>query len=74
MILIKIEFNHLKRIDENKEFSKKRINFCKNLIFTNEERLISNSDIFITVPTPIFENKKPDLTFLKKHVCWLVEI
>ena len=61
-----------KGIDENKEFSKKRINFCKNLIFTNEERLISNSDIFIiTVPTPIFENKKPDLTFLKK-ACLLV--
>ena len=61
-----------KGIDENEEFSKKKIKLCKNLNFTTEEKFISNSEIFIiTVPTPIFENKKPDLTFLKK-ACLLV--
>jgi len=37
-----------------------------NLIFTNDESKISNSSIYIiTVPTPIYKNKKPNLTAIK---------
>ena len=37
-----------------------------NLIFTNDASKISNSSIYIiTVPTPIYKNKKPNLTSIK---------
>ena len=40
---------------------------AKKLRFTYNERELNNTDIFIVaVPTPIDENKKPDLTMLKK--------
>ena len=58
--------NNLKRgIDITKEFTKNQIKSKKNLKFTNNSKDIKNSDVFfITVPTPIKKNKKPDLSFL----------
>ncbi len=53
--------------DSNKEFSRKKINLLKNLKVTNQIQKTRNSEIFIiTVPTPIFKNKLPNLNFLKK--------
>lgn len=53
--------------DSNNEFSKKKINLSKNLKFTNQIQKTKNSEIFIiTVPTPIFKNKLPNLNYLKK--------
>ena len=60
------ELNYFK--DLNREFSKNQLqNILKNtnLIFTFEKELLSVCNIFIvTVPTPINENKEPDLTLL----------
>lgn len=56
-----------KGLDRNKIFSRKKLNEVKNIKFTNNQRLLRKIDIFIiTVPTPIDENKKPDLYFLKE--------
>ena len=61
-----------KGIDYNKQFTKKNFQNCKNLNFTSNEKKLINTDIFIiTVPTPIFENKKPDLSYLRK-ACLLI--
>tara|TARA_B100001029_G_C14588732_1_gene197871 strand:- start:40 stop:444 length:405 start_codon:yes stop_codon:yes gene_type:complete len=44
----------------------------KNICFTNNFNLIKKSNLFIvTVPTPIFKNKKPDLSHLK-NVCQIL--
>ena len=49
-------------IESNDQFTKKKIKSCKNLIFSNNNKDIENSDIFIvTVPTPIYKNKVPNL-------------
>ena len=54
-------------IESNDQFTKKKIKSCKNLIFSNNNKDIENSDIFIvTVPTPIYKNKMPNLSHLKK--------
>ena len=48
-------------IDSTKEFSKKYIKSSKNLIITDQIDELSDRTIFIvTVPTPIYKNKKPD--------------
>ena len=53
----------LKNKDINKEVKKLKIN--KRLILTSNKKNIDNSDFFIvTVPTPIYKNKKPNLTSL----------
>jgi UDP-N-acetyl-D-glucosamine/UDP-N-acetyl-D-galactosamine dehydrogenase len=54
-------------IDKNLEFSKKKLQNSKKLIFTcNEEDLKSANCFIITVPTPIDKFKKPDLMPLMK--------
>ena len=63
-----------KRIDElkkcndiNGEFSKKDFKKNKNLTFTDNKNEIKDCNIYIiTVPTPIKENKEPDLRPLLK--------
>tara|TARA_Y100000389_G_scaffold201809_1_gene245411 strand:+ start:1187 stop:2467 length:1281 start_codon:yes stop_codon:yes gene_type:complete len=52
--------------DINLETSEKELKLSKNLIFTNKISDIRDCRIFIvTVPTPIDNNKKPDLKMLK---------
>jgi len=47
--------------DSTKEFSKEYIRSSKNLKITNQINKLTNRSIFIiTVPTPIYKNKKPD--------------
>ena len=56
-------------IDSNKKkVDKYKIKYkTKNIVFANQSYNLSNCNIFIVaVPTPIYDNKKPDLTFLKK--------
>lgn len=54
-----------KKIDTTKEIKKKFFNQAKNIIFTNNETDLQNSEFFIiAVPTPINEYKKPDLSLL----------
>ena len=53
--------------DLNLEVSKKEFEHSSNLIFTNDIKKISKCNIFIvTIPTPIDQNNKPDLSLLKK--------
>jgi UDP-N-acetyl-D-glucosamine/UDP-N-acetyl-D-galactosamine dehydrogenase len=50
-----------KGYDSTKEFTKNYIKSAKKLKITNQLQQLSNSTIFIvTVPTPIYKNKKPD--------------
>ena len=52
--------------DENLETTKKELKASKNLVFTNKIIDTRDCKIFIvTVPTPIDNNKKPDLRMLK---------
>ena len=45
----------------------KNLNFKKKIIFTNNSFDLSNSDLFIiTVPTPVYKNKEPNLKPLLK--------
>jgi UDP-N-acetyl-D-galactosamine dehydrogenase len=45
----------------------KNFNFKKKIIFTNNSFDLSNSDLFIiTVPTPVYKNKEPNLKPLLK--------
>ena len=56
-----------KSFDENQEINLKEFNFYKDLKFTYKEEDLYNNDIFIiSVPTPIDNYKKPDLTYIKK--------
>ena len=51
-----------------KEFSKKEL-LKKSILYSNNLNHAANCNIFIiTVPTPIYQNKKPDLSHLK-DVC-----
>tara|TARA_X000000950_G_scaffold278491_1_gene369508 strand:+ start:2702 stop:3973 length:1272 start_codon:yes stop_codon:yes gene_type:complete len=51
--------------DRNNQFNKKELFKCKKLLFTNNTNNLNNTDIFIvTVPTPIYKNKSPDLRHL----------
>ena len=57
--------NLKKGIDTSLEFSKQYIKSAKNLLITSEINDLKNCNFFIiTVPTPIFKNKKPDLSYL----------
>ena len=54
-----------KNIDETNEVSSEALEFC-DVYFSDSINDISDCNIYIiTVPTPIDEFKKPDLTFLK---------
>ena len=62
----KIRISNLKKnIDSNNEFKKKKL-ISKNIDFTSNPRdLVKVNFFIITVPTPIFKNKKPNLNFIK---------
>ena len=52
--------------DENLETTKKELKASKNLVFTNKITDTRDCKIFIvTAPTPVDNNKKPDLRMLK---------
>ena len=59
--------NELKTgFDRNFEFSKKEIKKINEKKFSHRYQDLYNSDVYIiTVPTPIFKSKIPDLRFLK---------
>ena len=59
---------NLKRnIDTTEEVNKNELSKAKSIKFTSNKNDINFVDIFIvTVPTPIFKNKIPDLRLLKK--------
>ena len=59
--------NNLKNnIDSTSEISSKLIRQNKKINFTyNEHDLKSANFYIVTVPTPIFKNKKPDLSYIK---------
>ena len=61
--------NALKKgIDKFREFRKKELN-KKTILYSNKLNEVRGCDLFIiTVPTPIYKNKKPDLSHLK-DVC-----
>ena len=51
-----------KGFDRNKQFTKKELNRCHNLFFSDNKDDLKKTHIFIvTVPTPILNNKNPDL-------------
>ena len=55
----------IKGYDRNNQFTKKELSNCKRLFFTEESSYLNDTDIFIvTVPTPIYTNKSPDLRHL----------
>ena len=59
--------NLKKNNDFTKEISKISLKKAKNLKFTSKLREISDCNIYIiTVPTPIYRNKKPNLKLLIK--------
>ncbi len=52
--------------DRTNEISKNQITTAKNIIFTSEKKKLIEADIFIiTVPTPIDDSKRPDLSILE---------
>ncbi len=54
-------------LDENNEIKKNELKKLKKLYFTENEKDLKKSNIFIiAVPTPIKKNKKPNLIFLKQ--------
>ncbi len=61
--------NLKKNIDINNEHSKIEIKKAKKLFFSNNLNDIKFCNVFIfTLPTPIFKNKLPDLSILKKSL------
>ena len=59
-------FKRVKELNEsndiNREFSKEELSSAKNIVFTNNHFDIINANIYIiTVPTPIDNDKKPNL-------------
>ena len=57
------------KIDVNKEFESKKFNNIKKIIFTNKIKDIKKCNFFILcLPTPIYKNKKPDLTNLNDAI------
>ena len=60
--------NELKEgFDRNKIFSEKELKSIKNIIFSDDKKLLLNCDVFIvTVPTPIDKDNNPNLKFLKE--------
>ena len=56
-----------KKIDVTKEVTELSFNSSKYLFFTNKEKELVSANIYIlTVPTPIKENNKPDLSYIFK--------
>ncbi len=55
-----------KGVDINNEFSKKQIKKSKTIFSNKIEDLKEINFFIITVPTPIYSNKKPNLSFVKK--------
>ena len=56
-----------KGIDRTKEIIIKKKNIKKKIYFTNNSEKLKDTNVFIiTVPTPVKNNKKPDLSYLKK--------
>ena len=70
--------NNLERIkdlkkgnDKFREFKKKELN-KKSVLYSNSLNDLKDCNLFIvTVPTPIYKNKKPDLSHLK-DVCYKI--
>ena len=70
--------NNLERIndlkqgnDKFREFKKKELN-KKSILYSNSLNDVRGCNLFIvTVPTPIYKNKKPDLSHLK-DVCYKI--
>ena len=62
-----IRINELRNgFDRTKEITKNTLLSCKNLFFTSKEEYLIDADVFIvTVPTPINEDKTPDLRAIK---------
>ena len=53
--------------DKNNDVLTSKILKAKKLIFTNDINFLKNCNVYIiTVPTPIFRNKKPNLNLIKK--------
>ena len=63
-----IRIKELKKgIDRTKEITNKKLLTNNNLFFTNDLNYMKNSDFFIlTVPTPVTNKNKPDLSILKQ--------
>ena len=63
-----------KHIDTTEEVTKSELKKAKFIRFTSQKKKIGKVDIFIvTVPTPIFKSKTPDLRLLKKACVKVVE-
>ncbi len=59
-------------IDKTNEINSNDINRLTNIIFTHDELLLIEADVFIvTVPTPIDESNNPDFSFIIK-ACKLI--
>ena len=58
--------NLKKNIDSNNEFQNNHIKKTKTVFTSNYDDLKDSNFFIITVPTPIYSNKKPNLLFLKK--------
>ena len=53
-------------IDRTEQFDGERLKSSKNLVFTDDESVISKSNCYIiAVPTPLAKDNTPDLTALK---------
>ena len=65
--------NNLRRnIDETQETQTDELLSNKNILFTSDTKLLSDSDVFIvTVPTPVDKAKNPDLTYLQ-NACKII--
>ena len=64
--------NLLRNIDETQETQSNELLNRKNIIFTSEVKLLSESDVFIvTVPTPVDKANNPDLTYLQ-NACKII--
>ena len=54
-------------IDLTRELDKKGLAYLKKICLTNNSKDLKYANFFIiTVPTPIFKNKKPNLSFVKE--------
>ena len=62
--------NELKSgFDGTSEVKAKNLKNSKNLYFTSNSNDLIHANIFIiTVPTPVFKNKQPDLSLLAKAI------
>ena len=61
--------------DKNIQFKKKNLANAKKLNFSNDYFDLSGSNIFIiTVPTPVKQNKEPDLSLVKKAAITISKI